>query len=410
VTVEAPTTRAQPSRAAAIGRLWDFPVAEKPLNLIVTVFAALFAAYVYMCAQAVATGDQNYKYGDFHALWMSGVIAHEGQPALNYDADALHARQVAMGQNPHAYNPFPYPPTLLLLLAPLGALSERAAYALFMIPSFVLFMLAMVAGRWRDWRWALGACVAPASGIAIISGQSGLLSGALMVGGARLAANRPILSGALFGLLAFKPQLGVLVPFALVAAGMWRAIASAVVTLVILAVASSLAFGQDIWLVWARSLVEYAREFPPVFEYMPTVLANARMLGAPERIALGVQLCVSIPVAVIVWRAFRAGPSPRAWALVWVGTFLATPHAFNYDMPMSAAAALWYLLARWDADRTLSVSEIVTLVLVLILPPLMLALRATGVVASFGPLMLLFVMIARMGETRALAPVAAMSR
>ena len=57
---------------------------------------------------------------------------------------------LAMGQDPHAFNPFPYPPTLLLLLSPLGGLSLGAAFAAFMIPSFLAYLWAMIGGRWRD--------------------------------------------------------------------------------------------------------------------------------------------------------------------------------------------------------------------------------------------------------------------
>jgi hypothetical protein len=381
-------------------RAWTFQLREKPLNLITAVIAALFGAYVYMAVKTVATGDQTFLYGDFHALWTSGVIAHGGEPALNYDPDALHARQVEMGQNSHAYNPFPYPPTLLLLLAPLGGLSLGMAFAAFMIPSFALYLWAMIGGRWRDWRWALGACVAPATGITLISGQSGFLCAALMIGGLRLAAGRPALAGVLFGLLAFKPQLGVLVPFALLAAGLWRTIAAACVTFVVGVVVSSLVFGPSLWLVWLHSIVAYGKDFTPVVDYMPTVQANAMMLGASNNLALLAQLCVSIPVIWIVWRAFRSGPTPQACALLLVGTFLATPHAFNYDMPMMTAAAIWYLVARYDVGKRLDVGEVVTLLLVLLLPFVMLAARGSGIVTSFAPQMLLFVLIARRDERR----------
>ena len=110
-----------------------------------------------------------------------------------------------------------------------------------------------------------------------------------MIGGLRLAATRPILSGVLFGLLAFKPQLGVLVPIALVAAGLWRTIAAAVATVLVCIVASSLAYGVGLWPLFAHSLVDYAGGFHPVVAYMPTLYANAIMFGAPPLIAL----CVS---------------------------------------------------------------------------------------------------------------------
>ena len=57
---------------------------------------------------------------------------------------------------------------------------------------------------------------------------------------------------------------------------------------------------------------------------MPTIEANARMVGLPVRIALVLQAPVTIPVSIVVWRAFRAGVTERAAALLVVGTFLAT--------------------------------------------------------------------------------------
>ena len=61
--------------------------------------------------------------------------------------------------NADQYNPFPYPPTFLALLAPLGRLSVGAAFALFMVATFALYLAAMAPRR--DWRWAVAACLAP---------------------------------------------------------------------------------------------------------------------------------------------------------------------------------------------------------------------------------------------------------
>ncbi len=376
-------------------------VRDGRLNIVFTILAAVFAAYVVLAVKTVATGSGGYRFGDFYALWCSAFIAHEGAPALNYDADALHLRQVALGMHPNAYNPFPYPPTFLLILAPFGWLSLGAAYALFIGATLAGYVWAMVGGRFRDWPRLVGALIAPATGIALISGQSGFLSGALMLGGLRLAQSRPIVAGALFGLLAYKPQLGVLVPIALVAAGLWRTIAAAGATLLACMAVSSAAFGPDIWPVWFASLIAYSGHFNPIDHLMPTIAANARMLGAPAAVALAVQASVAVAAAVVVWRAFRAGVSPRAGALLVVGTFLATPHAFNYDMPMMTAAVLWYVQERLRATQGLAASEIVILSLALILPFAMLALGANAPPISWAPEFLLFCLIARPNLGRA---------
>ena len=382
-------------KGRALAKVWDHEVKEKHLNLILSILAAAGFSYVFMCAKTIATGDQLYQYGDFFALWTSSVITHLGDAAVNYDPDALHVRQVALGMHENAYNPFPYPPTLLVLLGPLGGLSLGAAFCVFMIPSFALYVWAMLAGRARDWYWGVAAVIAPATGITLISGQTGFLSGALMLGGLRLAGSQPILSGVLFGLLTYKPQLGVLIPVALIAAGLWRTIAAACATVVVGVIASSLVYGAGLWPIWFHSITEYAGRFDLVYDYMPTIYANAEMLHAPRALAHVLQLCVSLPAGYMVWRAFRAGVTPQAIALLLVGTFLATPHAFNYDMPMMTAAIVWYLEHRYKATKSLDVGEVVALTLALVLPFAMLALKGSGVVLSFAPELMLFFLIAR---------------
>jgi hypothetical protein len=376
------------------GRL-DFELSERARNLILTVLASVFAALLFLGLRALVTGSGFHRFGDFYALWASGFISHEGQPALNYDSDALHLRQAALGMNPRAFNPFPYPPTFLLMLAPFGGLGLGVAFALFMSLTFALYLWAMTGGNFRSaLRWC-GALLAPATTITLISGQSGFLSGALMLGGLRLARSRPIVAGVLFGLLAYKPQLGLLLPVALISAGLWRSIAAAAVTCAVCAVASGWAFGDEIWPVWLHQMVDYSGHFDPLNHLMPTIAANARMLGLPARVALVVQAAVTIPVMIVVWRAFRAGVTERAAALLVVGTFLATPHAFNYDMPMMTAAIIWYFEESLRARGGPTLGEATMLTLALMLPFAMWALGDKGPPISWAPLLLLFVMIAR---------------
>jgi hypothetical protein len=376
-----------------LARPLDVALSRKAVELIATFAAALFFAYVFLASKAVLEGKQTYHFGDFFALWTSAVVTHGGDAAVNFDADALHARQVALGMHPEGYNPFPYPPTLLLLLGPLGRLPLREAFYVFMVPSFAAYLLAMSAGRWREWWWTLGACLAPATGVTLISGQTGYLSGALMIGGLRLLPTRPALAGVLFGLLTYKPQLGVLVPVALVAMGAWRAIAAAAATFLAGAALSSYVYGFALWGLFAHSLVEYAVRFHPVVGYMPTIYANAIMLGAWRSVAWVLQLAVSIPIGVVVWRAYRQGPSARAAALLVVGTYLATPHAFNYDMPMMTLALVWYFVERFREPERFDLGEIVALLLAFTTPFIMLSLKSVGMPMSFAPLGLMFYLI-----------------
>ena len=380
---------------AKFGVLWRAPLRDNVLKALVAVIGAFFASYVYMCAKSTALGTAGYQFGDFYALWTSAVVAHDGQPLLNYDADALHDRQVQLGMNPHGYNPFPYPPTLLVFLSPLGGLTLPIAYMFFIVPSFAAYLWAMTGGRIRDWRWGLGAFVAPATGITVISGQSGFLSAALMIGGLRLVGARPALAGVLLGLLAYKPQLGMLLPFALFASAQWRAIASAIFTVVISIIGSSLILGSQAWPTWLHGIADYTARFPPVLELMPTVYANLLLVHTSSALALAAQTAVTLAIVASVWRACQSGIDERSIGLILIGTFLATPHAFNYDMPMTIAALTAYAAARYDADGSINVAEVIVLIAGFLLPFLVLALRHSGAPYSWAVLAIVFLMIMR---------------
>src|SRR5439155_13046111 len=129
----------------------------------------------------------------------------------------------------------------------------------------------------------VAAAAAPTTTIAILSGQSGLLAAALFAGGVRLAGRAPVASGIMFGLLTFKPQLGLLVPVALVAARLWRTIAAAIATAVLLIVVTSLLFGADIWARWAGFVPVFSRQFAgessEIVHLMPTLLPALLRLG-----------------------------------------------------------------------------------------------------------------------------------
>ncbi len=152
-------------------------------------------------------------------------------------------------------------------------------------------------------------------------------------------------------------------------------------------------FGFGLWGLWAHSVFDYATRFHPVVGYMPTIFANAMMLGASHGLAWGLQLLVSVPVAIVVWRAFREGATPRAAALLVVGTYLATPHAFNYDMPMMTLALVWYFVERFRSQDPFDLGEIVALALAFAMPLIMLNLKGVGMPMSFAPLGLMFCLI-----------------
>lgn len=191
-----------------------------------TIIAALIIAGAY---NALYIGLWLYRstqpqFADFFGLWSFGQCAMAQGPAV-YDAVALQAFQHGLDPAFTGSYPYPYPPTFPLALAPLGLLPLAPAFTLWTAGTFALYALATLG---RDWRSLRGAAllVAPTTLLAIVSGQNGFLTAALLVGGLRSLRRYPWIGGILLGLLTYKPQFVLLVPVVLLAARQWKAITS----------------------------------------------------------------------------------------------------------------------------------------------------------------------------------------
>lgn len=356
--------------AGAGPALLDWQPASRKFRLLAVSLLVLFVSYC--AAYIVATlnaGDG--AFGDAFGLW-SWAHFLQTHPARDiYDPATLHAAQVALGMNPHDEFPFAYPPSFLLVLSPLGSLPFAAAITV-MFTLTLPFYLWATAGR--DWHSPMlfAALVAPSTTIALVAGQSAFLSAGLLVGGCRIVGGRPLLAGVLFGCLSYKPQFGLLVPVALIAARQWRTITAAVVTFLALVLVTALLFGPEIWLRWFAALPAYSQRFAAesgeIRHLMPTILAALLQLGVPAAIAGPIQWLAAVVMAAVVWGAFRRESGKLAAATLFVAALLATPYAFAYDMPVVMSAVLWVVAERARAGAAFATGELLVLMLTVIAP------------------------------------------
>ena len=281
----------------------------------------------------------------------SRFVHRAGAAALIYNPHTLAHFEASLPGAPAGGLPFAYPPTLLLLIWPLGSIGPVAAY-------LAWTGLGLAAYVWAGWerrsgaRLALLALISPATLIAVYNAQTSLFVAALMIGGCRLAGRRPVLAGVLFGLMAFKPQFGVLLPVALVSARQWRVIVAAGVTGVLTGLASVAAFGMGSWIALPRALAGLSAvvaRHPEWNHLAPTVTGGLRMLGAAGGVVQAGQIGAALVAAGGVWFACRRGLTPLASAALMVGAFFATPYAFVYDLPIVAYAA-WIVVRERDAS------------------------------------------------------------
>ena len=67
-------------------------------------------------------------------------------------------------------------------------------------------------------------------------------------------ARLPSATASMIGMLGYKSQIGLLVPIALAAAGLWRIFGAACLTMIGLSLTATLAFGPAVWPAWISIL------------------------------------------------------------------------------------------------------------------------------------------------------------
>jgi hypothetical protein len=362
---------------------------DRRTRLLGFALAAIFGVYSGLYAAVALQWQGIDRFGDYFAFWADGRLL-AGHPARDvYDPLVLASWQQSLGMQPPANTPFAYPPSFIPVVQVCGLLPLAPGFVLFMTVSLALYLLAIVLPR-PGLPLLLVAVVMPTTIVAMVSGQTGLLTAALLLGGLRLAPARPLLGGALLALLTVKPQFGIMVPLALAAAGLWRCTAAVAVIGMLLVAATTVAYGWQIWANWLAFLPGYstrfARESGDILYLIPTLTGMLRTLGWAASSARLPQLALAAASAIWVFRTCRQGLGPRAVLVVATATLLATPYAFVYDLPVLSGAVLLFAERRLRDGVGLATVEIVALALTLVFPAVL--LRA-GAALPIGPACLL---------------------
>lgn len=292
---------------------------------------------------------------EFVAVRAAGEQAAAGVPAAAYDWAAhrvVHDRVIGRPPN-GSYYPWPYPPPYLIVAQALSYLPYVPSALLLIAVTLAgfAFVARQIVGTNAAMVWAIAA---PPSFINASVAHTGFLVGGLFGGALAALRSRPLLSGVLFGLLAVKPQLGLLIPMALVAGGHWRTIGAAAATVAAMIAVSVLFHGLDPWLAFPAQLDRVAdvfREGRVNFAMLVTVYGLLRWAEVPHAVAFATQVAVSLTLAVAVFRLWRSDASSdlKAAGLV-VASLLATPYLFLYDLTLLTVAIL-FLVRHVGADH-----------------------------------------------------------
>ncbi|MCF8477921.1 MAG: DUF2029 domain-containing protein [Pseudolabrys sp.] len=351
------------------------------------VLAAALIGLVFLVATSDGLNDRfDRPLGtDFSNVYAAGTYVLDGEAAAPFDPARQYAREQAIFGTATPFYGWHYPPFFLGLAALLAAMPYWLALLLWQGVTLVLYMLVIrsivafaapfplggegqgegvthdppppippqpsalgaaghsPAGRGVESLTLLLALAFPAVFINLGHGHNGFLTAALIGGALLMLDKRPIVAGILIGLLAYKPQFGLLIPLVLIVSGRWRTFFAAAATVAVLALAVTLVFGSEVWTAFVTSTgftrTVVLEQGGTGWHKIQSVFSWVRMWGGPVALAYAVQGAVTFTIAValvFIWRA-RVSFAWQAAALL-IGTILATPYSLDYDLTLLAPA------------------------------------------------------------------------
>ena len=336
--------------------------------------------------------------GDFICFWTTAHRVRHGDIAAIYDPDTWH-RILSTTTGPISISWFVYPPFTLFGLWPLGnATYNEAVLAWSLLPlAFYFALIVWVARRSGlgldanpacENRWSRAQAYAvliafslPFLSANLIFGQTGTLVAVFFLGMAYFWPFRPILAGICIGFLAIKPQMGLLIPFALLASGQWRVVAAAATTVLSLIALSTIWLGAAIWTDYFDMSLLFGHFIGSGYGGIRQIAlgpyVSLQGAGMPAAFAGVFQVIVSVAVLTAIIQAFWRGKANQQelgkddgrldlrLGLLAAGTLLATPYTLSYDTPLLMLSII-PLLARswrdgWDGIELASVTALLSL-------------------------------------------------
>ena len=157
---------------------------------------------------------------EFRMIWTSSYMALHGELGDIYDNAKFEAveKRLTGTEKGHVWL---YPPPFLLLILPLSLLPYLASMGIWLAVTLSCYLLILrrICPQPYVILWMV---FFPAIVSNFMVGHNGFLSGTLLGGGCLSINCSPTLAGILLGLSFYKPQLGILIPLALLAGRRWN--------------------------------------------------------------------------------------------------------------------------------------------------------------------------------------------
>ncbi|OCK62130.1 glycosyltransferase family 87 protein [Bradyrhizobium sp. LMTR 3] len=284
---------------------------------------------------------------DFSNVYAAGSLTWQGRAADAYTPALQHAAEIAVfdGRDVPFYG-WHYPPFFFAIAVLVAALPYAGGLALWLVASFAAYLATIRAILPRQ-ETLLVAAAFPAVLVNVGHGQNGFLTAALLGGALHWLDRRPWLAGMLIGLLAYKPQFGVLIPIALLAGGRWRTIGAATATVVALVMVSFAMLGSGIWHAFADSLnftqTVILEQGGTGWQKIQSIFSAVRAWGANVPTAYAAQASLfALLASSLAWLWHSDAAFELKAAALALGSLLATPYVLDYDLVVLAVAIAFF--------------------------------------------------------------------
>jgi alpha-1,2-mannosyltransferase len=307
---------------------------------------------------------------DFSNVYAAGTLVWQGRPAEAYEPARQHAAEKAVfGGREVPFYGWPYPPFFFAIAVLVAAVPYAWGLAIWLAASFAAYLAAIRAILPRP-ETLLIAAAFPAVFVNIGHGQNAFLTTALLGGALHWLDRRPWIAGVLIGLLAYKPQFGVLIPIALLAGGRWTTIGAAVATVAALLAISFVTLGGGVWHAFADSMsfmqTVVLEPGGIGWEKLQSAFSAARMWGASVHAAYTVQIALALMLAAsLAWLWQSDAAFELKAAGLATASLLATPYVLDYDLVVLSVAIAFFVkhgLSRGFRDYEISLLAAVWIV------------------------------------------------
>ncbi|QOZ34964.1 glycosyltransferase family 87 protein [Bradyrhizobium sp. CCBAU 53421] len=277
---------------------------------------------------------------DFPSFWTASRFVLTGNAADAYHPLQHHAAQTRLFGKEIEYFAWLYPPTALLIVAPLGLLSYLPSLFLWLAATGTAYVITVRKFIPASSETLVPILGFPAALLNATQGQNGFLSVAIIGSGLLLSDRRSFLAGVILGCMLYKPQFAPMLAVVVLARRNWKMALGAALSVAAQIAAATLLFGSDIWsdfqsiLPMTKAILE---EQMIGLGKMQSVFAAVRLLGGGIGLAYAAQAAVAIVAAALLWLIWRSEASlPLRAGAAATAMLLSTPFVLDYDFVLLA--------------------------------------------------------------------------